>query len=167
MVATVLVSAAAWATWASANHLFPFCAKAIWDTSWAPRSVANLTKSSDIILIGNAVQVGPSWQPEVGPILTRVTLNSSEVLKGGQWPRNQVLLIAGGGTIGCYSDTVGGEASFTKGEQVLVFLVAGADGLRVTNGIQGKYTITDDTAYSEYAGNASLQELRTEIAQNL
>ena len=167
IIIAVFVSAIAWTTWARANHVFPFCAMAIWDTSWTPRSVGNLTKSSDIILIGSIAQVGPSWQPEVGPIITRITVNSSEVLKGGQWPRTQVSLVAAGGNIGCYSDSVGGEATFTKGEQVLVFLIAGLDGLRVTNGIQGKYTISDGTAYSQYSGQVSLQDLRNEIAQNL
>ena len=120
IVTIVLVSAIAWTTWARANHVFPFCGGAIWDTSWTPRSIGNLTKSSAIILIGSIAQVGPSWQPEVGPIITRITVNSSEVLKGGQWPRTQISLVASGGTIGCYSDSVGGEASFTEGEQVLV-----------------------------------------------
>jgi hypothetical protein len=94
-------------------------------------------------------------------------VNSSEVLKGGQWPRTQVSLVVSGGSIGCYSDSVGGEASFTKGELVLVFLIAGPESVRVTNGIQGKYTISDGTAYSQYSGPVSLQDLRNEIAQNL
>lgn len=167
VVAALSVSAVAWTTWARENHVFPFCATAIWDTSWTPRSVGNLTKSSDLILIGNIAQVGPSWQPEIGPIITRITVNSSEVLKGGQWPRTQVSLVVSGGRIGCYSDSVGGEASFTKGELVLIFLIAGPEGVRVTNGIQGKYTISDGTANSQYSGPVSLQDLRNEIAQNL
>jgi hypothetical protein len=91
----------------------------------------------------------------------------SEVLKGGDWPRIQVSFVALGGAIGCYSDSVGAEPSFKPGEQVLLFLVAGFDGLRVTNGFQGKYTISDGTAYSEYSGQVPLTQLRDEIAQNL
>lgn len=161
------VSVLGWIAWASANHLFPYCAIGIYDQTHTRMNVGNLTRASDIIIIGTVLEVGPSRGTSTG-IVTPVAVNASQILKGAQATGRQFSLLTLGGTIGCYQVSYSAEPSFKRGEDLLLFLRAASDGsLRVTNGIDGKYTITDGTATSLSAGAMPLQDLVDEINRKL
>ena len=90
---------------------------------FAPRwSVAELGGFSDVILTGNVVSVVPGTDGS-GSIYTYVTIAVDDVLKGPVVaPPRQVVVKQLGGTIGTLPQVVWGQALFTPGEEVLVFL---------------------------------------------
>ena len=133
-------------------------------------SVQNLTQASDEIVVGSVRSIGPSWKFSTGQVVTNVSVNVSESLKP-QGGSGQTEILAAGGTIGCYTEKVSTEPTFTKDEQVILFLVNGPQGdyLRVTGSIQGKYAISGEYAYAIDAsyGMILLSDLISEIRQYL
>jgi hypothetical protein len=91
--------------------------------AFAPRwSVAELTEFSDVVLTGNVVSAVPGTDGS-GAIYTYVTIAVDDVLKGPVvTPPSQVIVKQLGGTIGTLMQVVWGQALFTPGEEVLVFL---------------------------------------------
>ena len=156
-----------WTSWAVVNHSWPFCGGSIIDAPMNPMNVQNLTQTSNLVVPGSIDSVGPSWKVQTGRIVTNVSIMVSEFLKP-QGGAGATKIVASGGTIGCYSETVGSEPDFTTGESVVLFLVQSPDGYaRVTGGAQGKYTVSNGVAYPA-GGSASpmaLNDLISEIRQ--
>jgi hypothetical protein len=97
-------------------------------------SAAELASHSDVMLTGRVADLAASR--EAGPRYTYVTLDVDDVLKGSV-PQRQVIL---------KQLERAGEASFVRGEAVLVFLTArpGDRTLSTTAGWQGKWIVTAD-----------------------
>ncbi len=164
----VSLSVGTWTAWAVTTHSWPFCGGSIFDGTYVPMSVQNLTQTSDMIIVGSVSSIGPSWVFSTGQIVTNVTVSVSESLKP-QGSSGQTEILAAGGTIGCYTEKVSTEPKFTQDEQVLVFLVKGPGYLRVTGSIQGKYMISGDYAYAidPSHGMVLLSDLISEIQRYL
>lgn len=157
--------------WMDSAHIWPFCNDITSSPSYAPMSLENLTRYSQVVVIGTISGVGPAWQAPNTDVFTDITIATSSYLKYSRPGVNgtDLRFQAAGGTIGCYSYTHSGEPRFNRGEQVLLFLQSAPyETLRVTGGPQGKYVITGDTAYWGDPGNAvSLEILLAEIRQFL
>ncbi|MDP6581857.1 MAG: matrixin family metalloprotease, partial [Vicinamibacterales bacterium] len=146
---------ALWVLWVLAAHT-----PALADV--APRwSVGELTGFADAILTGNVVSVVPGADGS-GAIYTYVTLTVDDVLKGPvAAPPPRLVLKQLGGTVGALTQIVWGQALFTPGEEVVVFLeVRPRDStLYTTAHWQGKWTIQRDA----FSGDGlAIQELAAE-----
>ncbi len=112
----------------------------------APKwSDAELLDFSDVVITGTVSAVATGWDTRT--VYTYVTLDVGDVIKG--WiPERQVVLKQLGGRVDDLALTIGGQATFTVGEQVLAFLEArrGDRTLSTTALWQGKWTISTDSA---------------------
>lgn len=134
-------------------------------------SVENITRASTMILIGSVKQVGPSWQSISGWVFTDVTVNASEYLKGSS--SQTIQLRTDGGFTSCGGLIKEDQASFSKGQQVLLFLnpstwQSDESYLTAVGGPQGKYTITGSMVTGGIpTATQPLEDLKTEIRQYL
>jgi len=155
-----------YSAWASTAHYYPFCDNITSGGLLVPTSVENLTRASSTIVMGEIVSVGPSWQASSGEVFTHITANVSEYLKNNQ-SSTSLRFEVSGGSIGCYSVRAEDEPGFSVHERVLIFLLFDQAGrLRVTGGTQGKYVISDGTAYwGDPSNSVSLENLIATIKQ--
>ncbi|SET50199.1 hypothetical protein [Stigmatella erecta] len=105
-----------------------------------------LSHSSDAVIHGTVRRVESRWSRDHRRILTDVEIEVSEALKGQ--PGSTVLLIQPGGRVGDIGQVVSGMASFTQGEEVVVFLERrGARAFGLVGLSQGKYEVlrTEDS----------------------
>jgi len=102
--------------------------------------VPELAQSSDTVVHGTVRRVESRWSGDRRRIITDVEIQVTESLKGQ--PGSTVLLIQPGGTVGDIGQVVHGSASFTPGEEVVVFLERrGASAFRLSGMSQGKYQV--------------------------
>ena len=158
------ISGTAWAAWAASTHNWPFCSDLIGSYLWvAYPTVENLTLASELIVIGSVEEVGPSFESQ-NTLFTRIVLNASQTLKNIQ-SSSLLEFRTIGGKVGCYT-SVTNDASFAKGDKVLLFLdlITSSDTyLRVLGGPQGEYQITNGTAYNFRHEPVPLNDLISEI----
>lgn len=99
-----------------------------------------LAQSSDTVVHGTVRRVESRWSGDRRRIVTDVEIEVTESLKGQ--PGSTVLLVQPGGKMGDIGQTVHGTASFTPGEEVVVFLERrGPAAFRVQGMSQGKYQV--------------------------
>ncbi|MBM7115009.1 hypothetical protein [Archangium primigenium] len=99
-----------------------------------------LAQSSDAIVHGTVRRVESRWSGDGRRIVTDVEIQVTESLKGQ--PGATVLVTQPGGRVGDIGQRVSGLATFTPGEEVVVFLARqGADAFRVSGMAQGKYKV--------------------------
>ncbi len=99
-----------------------------------------LAQSSDTVIHGTVRRVESRWSKDRRRILTDVEIEVTEALKGQ--PGSTVLLIQTGGRMGDIGQVVHGSASFTPGEEVVVFLERrGASAFQLSGMSQGKYQV--------------------------
>ncbi|MFP2934099.1 hypothetical protein ACLESO_55040 [Pyxidicoccus sp. 3LG] len=102
-----------------------------------------LAKGSDAVVHGVVRRVESRWSGDKMRIVTDVEIQVTESLKGQ--PGNTVLVTQPGGRVGDVGQVVHGLASFTPGEEVVVFLEKrGARAFRVHSMAQGKYQVKRD-----------------------
>ncbi len=124
----------------------------------------DLTRGSDIVAVGKVKELKAEWSAGKKTIVTRVTLDVSEFLKGGSG-QTMVVLVPGGEVDGVgewYSHT----ARFTKDEDVVLFAKkSGISELRVTGGESGKLVITRDpkTGARFVTGGITLDEMTKRV----
>ena len=104
------------------------------------RDLEDLTRESDLIVIGNVVSMD-SQQGEKGRISTYVSIKVEEYVKGK--PREaEIVIVIPGGTVGELSMWVSEAATFTLNERNLLFLDHLRDNLyQLVGGAQGKLTV--------------------------
>jgi hypothetical protein len=111
---------------------------------FAPRwSTSELVKQADVIVTGHVADVAAGWDGDT--IYTYVTLDLTAVLKG--WvPERQIIIKQLGGRVDDLALLVAGQPSFTRGQDVLVFLEARPrdHSLSVTAQWQGQWAIQTD-----------------------
>lgn len=122
----------------------------------------DLTAYSDFVLTGKVISTDPGWDYAIETIYTYVTIEVDEVLKG--WiPEQRIVLKQLGGLVGEMGLAIGGQAAFSPGEEVLLFLeTRPRDGSLYTTALwEGKWSIR--------RGESELGELalRTESAADL
>ncbi|XXF75806.1 hypothetical protein P2318_22445 [Myxococcaceae bacterium GXIMD 01537] len=102
--------------------------------------LAGLSASSDAVVHGTVRRVESQWSGDGRRIFTDVEIEVHEALKGQ--PGATVVVTQPGGQVGDIGQVVHGLASFTPGEEVVVFLGrVGGDGYHVSGMSQGKFEV--------------------------
>ncbi|WP_164017249.1 hypothetical protein [Pyxidicoccus trucidator] len=105
--------------------------------------LSGLARGADAVVHGVVRRVESRWSADKMRIVTDVEIQVTEALKGQ--PGGSVLVIQPGGRVGDVGQVVHGLASFTPGEEVVVFLEKrGARAFRVSAMAQGKYQVKRD-----------------------
>jgi hypothetical protein len=105
----------------------------VWGTSSASASVAvaldleALTQSAEDVVLAECVREGSRYD-EAGRIVTDVTLEVHDALKGSHLPGEQVELTLLGGVVGDVGMRVPGEAHLPVGREAIVFAHRANDG---------------------------------------
>jgi hypothetical protein len=105
--------------------------------------LSELTRGADAVVHGVVRRVESRWSGDKMRIVTDVEIQVTESLKGQ--PGGTVLVTQPGGRVGDVGQVVHGLASFSAGEEVVVFLEKrGARAFRVSSMAQGKYQVKRD-----------------------
>jgi hypothetical protein len=111
-----------------------------------PLSVRELAVSAELIVVGKIVSLTSQWNEAGTQILTRVEVESEEVLKGAT-PSDRASFVQPGGHVGNVGSMVADAPPFAVGERVFLFLARRRDGqLGVLGLFQGKFTLERDVA---------------------
>jgi len=109
-------------------------------TTMLAQDVAALTRSSDAVVHGKVKKVESRWTSDHRQIVTDVTIDVNEFIKG--MGNKTVVVMQPGGEVDGIGQKVSGLASFAPGEEVVVFLERqGSDHFTVTGLAQGKYRV--------------------------
>ncbi|WP_309891441.1 hypothetical protein [Archangium sp.] len=99
-----------------------------------------LARTADTIVHGTVRRVESRWSGDGRRIVTDVEIQVTEALKGQA--SGSVLVTQPGGRVGDIGQKVSGLASFTPGEEVVLFLERrGPEAFRVAGMAQGKYQV--------------------------
>lgn len=110
-----------------------------------PVDDGDLVADAAWIVAGRVTAIESFWDAAKRGIFTAVTIAIDEVLKG-DISAPEITLKQVGGTVGDVHSWVEGSPEFTRGEHVLVFLSANADGTpRIAHLHQGKFSISTDS----------------------
>jgi hypothetical protein len=102
--------------------------------------LTELAQTADTVVHGTVRRMESRWSGDHRRIITDVELEVSETLKGQAG--STVLLIQPGGRVGDIGQVVHGLASFSEGEEVVVFLERhGSEAFKVKAMAQGKYQV--------------------------
>jgi hypothetical protein len=118
--------------------------------AWAAQGLAapsleQLTRSADVVAIGEVASATGQWAPGRATIQTRVVLIVVELLKGAE--SSPLTFTHLGGRVGDEASAIGGAPQFQPGERVVVFLSRRQDGsLRLRDLSYGKLEIVRDAA---------------------
>ncbi|HTO99159.1 MAG TPA: hypothetical protein VMK66_19050 [Myxococcales bacterium] len=139
-----------------------------------PADVESLTAAADAVVYARVTRQSSSWGRGGGQIFTTVALRPIETWKGAAEAAISVLVA--GGEVGELSQSVPGEAAFSEGEEVVLFLHRRAPGLfAVERMALGKFSVAQGKALRDRrfvsclgcaAGEAdelSLDELRARV----
>lgn len=105
--------------------------------------VAELSSASDTIVQGTVRRVQSRWSGDGRRIVTDVEIEVTDTLKGQ--PGGTVLVTQPGGKVGDIGQQIHGLATFTPGEEVIVFLEKrGKVSFQVSSMAQGKFQVRRD-----------------------
>ncbi len=131
-------------------------------TSMMRMDVPALTRASDVVVRGTVVRKASRWTQSRRRIVTEVDISVAEAFKGSA-QGGTVRVVQPGGEVGDIGPRMEGLASFTEGEEVVVFLERrGGDAFAVSGLAQGKYRVERSPdgrtarAVPEKAGHAEL-----------
>jgi len=109
-------------------------------TTMLRADLPELARTADTIVHGTVRRVESRWSGDGRRIVTDVEIQVSEALKGQA--SGSVLVTQPGGRVGDIGQKVSGLASFTPGEEVVLFLERrGPEAFRVAGMAQGKYQV--------------------------
>ncbi|MEW6325397.1 MAG: hypothetical protein AB1515_08445 [Nitrospirota bacterium] len=112
------------------------------------KSLNELVHDADVICTCSVLEQHSQWDPEQNMIITIVTLQVEERLKGGGGDQIQVEAL--GGIVGDKGLKVTGAPVFEQGERAVLFLKsAGENRHHVVGWAQGKFTIRTDPTTGE------------------
>ncbi len=107
-----------------------------------------MVHTADTVIHGTVRRVESRWSGDRRRIFTDVEIQVNESLKGE--PGSTVLVVQPGGRVGDIGQVVHGMASFTLGEEVVVFLDRrGVQSFQVTGMAQGKYQVQREEGRAE------------------
>ena len=119
---------------------FSLWASIVSATTLRPIPDAELVRASQVIAVGSVRRI-EALQRRDGRIVTEVTLNLEQIIKGRLRSRS-IVLTQPGGRIGADVQWVYGVAEFSVGERAVVFARRGRDGrLRPVGMALGKYAV--------------------------
>lgn len=138
-----------------------------------PLSVERLAREAALVLHGQ-VESKTTRRDEAGRIITEVRVRVTECWKGA-WEKPVVPLVHGGGVLGEVGARVTGQASYTPGEEVVLFLTPNGQGEFVTVGMSwGKFLVSTNSSGEKVASRSGsegvaipLEELRKQIRKNI
>jgi hypothetical protein len=111
-------------------------------------SPTELTQQAESIVRGKVKDMKSEWDPERRFIWTLVTISVSHSIKGNSPEKQDVVVKIPGGEVGDIGQKTEDTPTFTKGEEVLLFLqpvvYREKKVFRVTGNFQGKHTIKDN-----------------------
>jgi hypothetical protein len=109
-----------------------------------PVAEADMTQQASVIVVGKITKLKSSWNKNHQQIFTKITLSVDEVLKGNLKKR-RLTVTQFGGVVDDVEAWIDGNAQFTEGEKVLLFLDRQENGrLGVLHLYQGKFSIFTD-----------------------
>lgn len=131
-----------------------------------PSDLCALSAASSAIVQGRVEDIVSGWvDPVVKLIESEVVVRVSDDVQGGITPGSQLTLRVRGGQMGDLAMVTSEEASFTEGEDVLLFVTATEHGRVVTAGSQGKFQLVDGVAVQQSSQRAyRTVELRAALA---
>ena len=116
-----------------------------WASSSYELSRTELSWVADVVVRGEIVTTQARWKADRTGIYTWTELRITESLKGPHAAGDTVLIRALGGQDGSQGAQVVGEARYSVGEEVVVFLETARDGhLRTVGMAQGRFTLVPD-----------------------
>jgi hypothetical protein len=113
-------------------------------TTLVRADLEELVRRSERVVRAKVVKVEPHWSGDRTHIVTDVTLEVAEDLKGQG--AHQVIVRQPGGVVGDVGQQVSGLASWTRGEEVVVCLERHGPLFRVAGMAQGKYRVVRDAS---------------------
>ena len=106
-------------------------------------TIESLTSVSNAVVVAKAIKTESFWNDDRTAILTRVTLQVSDHLRG-ETP-GQTEIIIPGGQIGTYIHEVSDMPTFQQDEEAIVFVERHTSGVNVVaGGLLGKLPIEED-----------------------
>ena len=146
-----------------------FCVSVFQFTSIAQSNTTNikvLTEKADLILIGKVSAQNSRWNANKTRILTDVTLNVDEFLKGTT-NNEKLVLTTLGGEVGDVGELYSHMPRFNNEEEVLIFVTEDKQNksYKVLNGEDGKLTLYEDEITGEKvtSSNKKISSLKNEI----
>ncbi len=127
--------------------------------------VGDIARQAEIIAVGKVTATKAEWDRTNDRIITNVTVNVGEYLKGNAG--NVVVITAPGGEVNGIGEWYSHTARFGTDEEVVVFAKRDKGGkFRVTGGEGGKVRIERDTKTGSAIvhGNRPLADFKKEIA---
>lgn len=111
-----------------------------------------LVKTSDSIVQGRVDDVYTRWDENQRMVYTYVSVSVLDPMKGER--RRSVLVKQLGGTLGAMTQFVAGSPTFSRNEEVILFLKqqTNAATFSIVGLNQGKYDIVDDYAVTNVSG---------------
>jgi hypothetical protein len=104
-------------------------------------SIAELTRRSDIIVLGTVTSIASDWNVNRTAIETRIDLKIEEIFKG-RADHGRITFHQLGGVVGEIASSVSEAASFEEGERVAVFLFRNdRERLQLVGFFQGKFVV--------------------------
>jgi hypothetical protein len=130
------------------------------------QTLRDLTLGSSDIVIGQVEGARAHWDASHRKIVTEITVQVSESLKGA--PPGRLTLTQLGGDVDGFRYSVPGNPLFRAGEEALLFVWRDAKGRAQVNGLaQGKFDITTNAATGERTVQRALEGLRVREARTL
>jgi hypothetical protein len=113
-------------------------------TTLVAQDVAKLTANSDLVVRATVARASSRWAADRLRIVTLVELQVAETYQGA--PASTVQVLQPGGVVGDVGQSICGTASFSEGEEVVVFLEANPGGKFLVTGMaQGKFRVERST----------------------
>jgi len=131
-------------------------------TSVEMLSLEDIVAFSPVVIHGAVIRSASRWNEDRSMIVTDVTLNVLDALKGSAV--SEIVVTQLGGTVGKLQVDVPGAAAFRDGEEVVLFLADGPEGRRYVTGLsQGRFEVVTD----EKTGRKRVRGLRPEVLRAL
>jgi hypothetical protein len=124
-------------------------------TTMVALDLTALTSASDAVVRGRIVSVAAHWSGDHARIFTDADLEVADVWKGSSTLKT-LTATQPGGEIGEVGQRIHGVATFTVGEDVVVFLERRGPRYTITGMAQGKFRIEGSTAQTSDAADLSL-----------
>ncbi len=132
------------------------------------RTVEDLARQADVIAIGKVTATRSGWDQSHNRIITSVTVNVGEYLKGKEG--NDLTITTLGGEVNGVGEWYSHMARFKAEEEVVVFANRDREGkLRISGGEEGKMKIERDskTGAALVQGNRTLADLKKHVSESL
>jgi hypothetical protein len=123
-----------------------------------------LSRRAEVVAVGKVKATKSSWENNKSRIVTYVTVNVDEYLKGGDG--NVITILTPGGEVDGIGELYTHTAKFEKDEDVVVFAEKDKQGrYTVSGGHDGKFRVTKDEATGTQfvANRKGLEDFKMEV----